>query len=132
MHKCIGCSANQLLLFVILCSIYLAQGLPEPGIVSKYSITLPGFLCKELSNLPFNCGHQQHPFTFNTIKRFHFLFSASVLKISNMVFASLSDPKSIKLLFPQLTVTLRFVISAATLQGGQFSLWYSPEHLHFL
>lgn len=130
LHKYIGCSANQLLLFVILCSIYVAQGLPEPGIVSKSSITLTGFLCKELSNIHLNYGHQQHPFAFNTIKRF--LFSVSVLIISNMVFAILSDPKSIKLLFSQLTVTPRFVISAAVVQGCQFSLWYSPERLHFL
>lgn len=56
LHKCTGHSAKQLFLFVILCSIYLAQVFPESGIVSKNSITLPGFLCKELSNLPLNYG----------------------------------------------------------------------------
>lgn len=39
-----------------------------------------------------------------------------------MVFAILSDPKSIKLLFPQLTVTAGFVVLAAVLQKYQFSL----------
>lgn len=122
--------ANQLLLSIIFYSIYLVQWLPDPGTVSKNSITLIGFLYNELLKVPLNYGHRQKSFGIQYHKKD--LISVFMFCLNNFYSCYFLWSKSIKILLPRFTVTPIFIISTAIVHGNQFSFWSLPEHLHFL